>query len=116
MNTLEALDRRLTSLEGQNAALARQNTWLKRALGIGVALVGGLAITAAAAPTPTSDILQTKRLVIVDDKGETRGFFDAAQGHGRIWIYDENGKVRTYLGPKGLQIDDEGGKSLAHIP
>jgi hypothetical protein len=93
---LESLAQRITSLEAQNAKLVTQSAWMKR-MGAFAALVvlSGAVLMGAAPPNAT---LEAKRFVVKDDAGNVKAFLDADQGHGRIWLYDENNVARLFVG------------------
>ncbi len=109
----EALADRVSQLEAKNTRLERQAAWLKSAGAFGVvALMSVAVLMGAAAPTPST--VEAKRFVVKDDNGNVRAFMDAAQGHGRIWLYDENNVTRVFVGASsttpGLQVNSAANK------
>ncbi len=110
---LEALADRVSQLEARNTRLERQTAWLKSAGAFGVvALMSVAVLMGAAGPTPST--VEAKRFVVKDDNGNVRAFMDAAQGHGRIWLYDENNVPRVFVGASsttpGLQVNSAANK------
>jgi hypothetical protein len=112
---IDTLTSRVAQLEARNAKLEGEATWTRRAGAFVVVATASLFVFMGA----DSGTVEAKRFVVKDDNGNVRAFMDAAQGHGRIWLYDESNVTRVYLGASqthpGLQVDSAAGKAQIKV-
>jgi hypothetical protein len=115
-DSLQRLVDRVTDLEARNAKLEQQTAWMKRVGAFAVLAVTSVCVLMGAAD---SGVVEAKRFVVKDDSGNVRAFMDAAQGHGRIWLYDESNVTRVFIGASqtqpGFQVNGATNKAQIKI-
>ena len=76
------------TLEDRIVRLERQNRWMKRVVGIAVALVGLLLTLGQSKP---QDVIRARKFMVVDEKGVTRGDFGLDDVAAGLVLYDKGG-------------------------
>ena len=97
------------TLEERLSKLERQNRWFKRGAAAGLVVVVALLCMAQARPSPPA--LEASQLVLRDAQGRARLRIEvASDGNPTINILDQEGRLRSSLGPHGLSFYDETGR------
>lgn len=96
------LEERLTKLEAQNR-------WLKRGAAAGLVMLVALLCMAQARPAPPA--LDATQFTLRDAQGRERLRMEVAQdGNPAINIFDQEGRLRSALGPHGISFYDDTGR------
>jgi hypothetical protein len=96
------LEERLTKLEAQNRRLKR---------GVAVVLVTVVAVLCMAQARSSPQTLETTQFVLRDAKGQERLRIEVAHdGNPAINILDQEGRLRSSLGPHGISFYDDNGR------
>jgi len=97
------------TIEERLAKLEAQNHRLKRGVAAGLVVVVALLCMAQARPSPPA--LEASQIVLRDAQGRARLSIEVARdGNPAINILDQEGRLRSSLGPHGISFYDETGR------
>ena len=97
------------TLEERLAKLEKQNRWLKRGAAAGLVVLAAVLCMAQARPAPPA--LEASQFVLRDGQGRERLRIEVARdGNPAINILDQEGRLRSSLGPHGISFYDDTGR------
>ena len=98
------------TLEERIVRIERQNRWMKRAGGVGVALVGLFLTLGQGKPQLVHDTLVARSFELVDEKGKSGGVWGFDEGEALLVMKGKGGDVCS-LGRSTLLLFDDNKKS-----
>lgn len=97
------------TLEERLSKLETQNRWYKRGAAAGLVMVVALLCMAQARPSPQA--LEASQFILRDGQGRERLRIEVARdGNPAINILDQQGRLRSSLGPHGISFYDDTGR------